>query len=94
MLDGWCNRLNYSTIEDDFKNAIYGSLAKLYANLLIAFSSLEGAIQKKYLDELESLSWLIKYDLNPRVKKIKMFYKVVGLKGTIYLLSIARKLKR
>lgn len=94
LLDGWCNRLNYSTIEDDFKNAIYGSLAKLYANLLIAFSSLEGAIQKKYLDELESLSWLIKYDLNPRVKKIKMFYKVVGLKGTIYLLSIARKLKR
>ncbi len=74
----------------DEKEVMLASLAKLYCNLLIAYSSHRKEL-KQYKKEIFSFGNVLSYDLNPRTRKIHLFAKVFGLNGTCAILDILRK---
>lgn len=94
LIEFWGNTIQSMDMDECKKFALMSSLGKLYANLLIAFTSLNANDKRKYKGDLKKLSWLMKYDLNPRTKKLKNIFRILGFNGTVCLLSIIRKLKR
>ena len=48
---------------------------------------------KEYLNKLKENKWLLKYDLNFKVKKVNRLYKLLGYKLTIIVLRIYIHLK-
>lgn len=90
LLEKWCAKIKSNEIDREFQYALLASIAKLYTNLLIAYSSLNSDEKRKHKMEMKNLSWLLKYDLNKRVQKINSVYKVFGLAGTVRLLHLAK----
>lgn len=74
------------------KTVIRNSLAKQYCHALIGYASLEKTAE--YEKRLKGLNYLLQYSNNPRVKKFRLLNKTVGMKGTIALLRIVRKIKK
>ena len=74
------------------KDALLASLAKLYCNLLIAYSKNRKEL-KEYKKEIFNFKPLLKYNINPRTKKIYMFTRVFGLSITCIVLNILSKLR-
>ena len=69
------------------------SLAKLYCNLLIAYTNFRDREKKQYKERLNALIILLKYDENPRVKSFKKIDNVCGFKGLLFCLKIICKLR-
>ena len=87
----WNGKLN--AIEDsEEKSVMLSSLAKLYCNLLIAYSRHAKEL-KDCKKKIFSFKHLLSYNLNPRVKKISMFAKVFGLGITCTVLNVLRKMR-
>lgn len=87
----WKARIE-SMVEGVEKNALLSALAKLYCNLLISYS--------RHMTELRDLKEqifaykdLLKYDMNPRTKKIHFVSRFLGVAGTCRLLQIVDKVK-
>jgi len=74
------------------KTVIRNSLAKQYCHALIGYASLEKTAE--YEKRLKGLNYLLQYSNNPRVKKFRLLNKAVGMKGTIAILRIVRKIKK
>ena len=68
------------------------SLAKLYCNLLIAYSRHAKEL-KDCKKKIFSFKHLLSYNLNPRVKKISIFAKVFGLGITCTVLNVLGKMR-
>lgn len=94
ILKYWYDRISSASISDIEKNAILNSLGKLYANLLIAYATLHTEDKRKHASDMKGLSGLLDYDLNPRTKKMRILYRVLGFYGTVQLLAIIHKLRR
>lgn len=94
IIRDWATRMQNENLEIDFQDALLASLAKLYANLLIAFSTLDKTIRKKHEAEMKKLVWLLKYDWNPRTHKMKRINGIVGFSGTVFLLALIQKNRR
>jgi len=84
----------YSTYPDGvLKTAMMSSLAKLYCNLLIAF--VRGKkILRPLKKQIFAFKPLLKYNLNPRTRKIYKFNKFFGLNLTCVALKIFDKVKK
>ena len=90
-IEKWNEKLN--AIEDnEEKRVMLSSLAKLYCNLLIAYSRHTKEL-KDCKKKIFSFKHLLSYNLNPRVKKISMFAKVFGLGITCTVLNVLRKMR-
>lgn len=78
--------------EGSEKRALLSSLAKLYCNLLISYArnSKELKSCKKSIFQFKPL---LKYNLNPRAKKIYAFSVVFGLNITCFALRILNKMR-
>lgn len=87
------NRINGSSLEDEYKNALLGSVAKLYCNLLIGYSAFKGKEKKQEYSKLKKLSFLFKYDVNPRVATFNKVYKIFGFDITMLCLEIVCKVR-
>lgn len=74
------------------REVMLSSLAKLYCNLLIAYSRHTKEL-KDCKKEIFSFKWLLAYDLNPRTKIISKFSKMFGLGITCTLLKILEKVR-
>ena len=74
------------------KEVMLATLAKLYCNLLIAYASHRKEL-RKYKNEIFSFRDLLRYDWNPRTRKIHLFAKVFGLNGTCAILDLLRKVR-
>ena len=71
----------------DTKNALMSFIAYEYCILLGQVNNFEKRILKQELSKLEEYKWLLKYDLNPKVKLVKRVRRILGLYLTSCLLS-------
>ncbi len=93
VVDEVQKRLLSIDVDDSYKNALLASAAKLYCNLLIAYCSYKGKRNKELYNKLKELSFLLKYDVNPRVATFNKLYKVAGFDITMFFLKIICKVR-
>lgn len=74
------------------KETLLSALAKLYCNLLISFSRHQKELQNQR-KRIFNLRHLLKYNLNPRTKKIRLCESVLGLRFTCSLIGILDKIR-
>ena len=74
------------------KDALLASLAKLYCNLLIAYSRNKQAL-KHLKKDIFQFKALLRYAWNPRTKVIYRFSKIFGLHFTCFVLQILNNKK-
>ena len=87
----WTQRFNdIENHEERF--VMLSSLAKLYCNLIILYSRHMKEL-RQVRNEIFDQQHLLLYTLNPRVKIISKFVKLVGLKRTCVLLKIFDKVR-
>ncbi len=94
LIEKWNKGINEADISDEYKNALYNSLAKLYCNLLIGYTNFNNAEKKQYLSQIKKLSHLLKYNANPRTATFSKIYKLVGFKLMMVALNILCKVKK
>lgn len=73
----------------DAKDALYSFLAYELC-ILLTYPDIDRDTFKK----LKSYSWLLEYDINPKVKKVKMYKRFLGLNLTVKLLKLYQKKRR
>ncbi len=84
----------FSQLEEGLeKTALLSSLAKLYCNLLISYARNSKRL-KKYKKVVFQFKPLLKYDLNPRTKRVRQFSKLLGLNLTCTALRILDKMRK
>ncbi|MDO4469088.1 MAG: glycosyltransferase family 2 protein [Bacillota bacterium] len=93
ILEKWNKKLSEEKMDEFLRKAMFGSLAKLYCNLLIAYTNFEDNEKRQYKDRLKSLIVLLKYDINPRVKTFKKISGICGFQGLMMCLKIVCKLR-
>lgn len=71
------------------KSAIYSFLAYEYCILLSLLVNLQNSSLKR--KELRNYKWLLNYTLNPKVRKVSLVYKFLGLRMTEFALRIYNK---
>ncbi len=74
------------------KETLLAALAKLYCNLLISFSRHQKELQNQR-QRIFNLRHLLKYNLNPRTKKIRLCESVLGIRLTCLLIGIFDKIR-
>lgn len=89
----WRDKLNEAELDMDYKNALLNSVAKLYCNLLIAYTRFTEPQKKRYYCDLKEMSDLMNYHINPRVNTLYKFYKVGGFSLMMVGLKIVCKVK-
>lgn len=72
----------------DAKDALRSFLAYEYCILLAMLGSLDKSIQKEKRKELYDYKWLLKYTMNPKVKKVALVNKLFGISITERVLRI------
>ena len=80
-------------MDEEYRTALLGSVAKLYCNLLIGYSNHKDKTKKTRYAKLKEMSYLFKYNQNPRVRTFSKLYKVVGFDITMFCLKIICKLR-
>jgi len=93
VLEKWSKRINNADISDIKRKALYGALAKYYANMLVVYSRLKDKEKKQYKKQIKSLAYLLNYGLSARPLQIRKFYKLLGFGGVILMLKIYDKIK-
>lgn len=94
IVDKWQKEiLNNTEISPDYRDALLCSVAKLYCNLLIAYTNFPNKTKKEYYKKLKSLSFLFKYNLNPRVSLLSKIYKIARFDLTMLALKIICKVR-
>ncbi len=88
FLDTWYPKIK--ELADNRKNPLFSAMAKLYTNLMLIYVDISDG---KCYEKLKKFSSLLKHTLNPRVKKISLAYKILGLKATLTLLKFAKKMR-
>lgn len=83
----------FQRIDDPrLKETLLSALAKLYCNLLISFSRHQKELQNQR-QRIFNLRHLLKYNLNPRTKKIRLCESVLGIRLTCSLIGILDKIR-
>lgn len=75
------------------KEALLGSLAKYYSNLLVAYSRAQCQEKKRLKHRIKSLSELLKYGLSKRPILVGKVYRMFGFEITVAVLTIIDKIK-
>jgi glycosyltransferase involved in cell wall biosynthesis len=79
--------IRIQSIEDDkLKKYLLSCMAYHYCILIAQLSRLDKISKKIYLNKILQYKWLLKYDLNPKVKKVKLLIPVFGINITSYIL--------
>ncbi len=93
VVDKWYKQIQKSDLSDDYKKALLNSVAKLYCNLLIAYTRFSDSEKKKYYTKLRKMSGLLDYHINPRVNTFNKIYKLGGFNMLMVGLKIICKLR-
>lgn len=88
--------LQLKNINSQLKEAILSFLAYEYCILLGMINNFDSKRRKQHLEELKQYEWLLQYDLNPKVRKVKYCLRLLGgyLTRTILLLYINNVVNR
>lgn len=93
VVDKWQKQILEAEIDDEYKNALLNSIGKLYCNLLIGYTAFKDKNKKEYYSKLKDLSFLFKYNLNPRVAMFSKLYEITGFDVTMLALKIICRIK-
>lgn len=93
VVDKWQKQIQDSCIDEEYKNALMNSVAKLYCNLLIGYTTFNDKAKKEYYKKLKELSFLLQYNKNPRVAAFSKVYKIGGFDMTMFALKIICKVR-
>ncbi len=94
LIKKWNIGITVADIIPEYKESLFNSLAKLYCNLLIGYTNFNNPEKNKYLQEIEELSHLLKFNLNPRTATFYKVYKLAGFKIMMLSLNILCKVKK
>ena len=94
ILEKWSKRVTEEVKEEELKFALYGSLAKYYSNLLVAYSRLKDPNKKSCKNRIKALVWLFKYSMSKRPKSEAKIYNPLGFNMTVWALQLLDKIKR
>lgn len=73
-------------------NAIFGYVSYQYITLLNLYVRL-GNNDESIYDFIKNNSWLLDYSKNKKVKIVKLFYKLFGMRTTLFLLKLFLTIK-
>ncbi|MBE6805504.1 MAG: glycosyltransferase [Ruminococcaceae bacterium] len=93
LLKKWNKGIGDAQISDEYRKALYHSLAKLYCNMLILYTGLKDKNKKKHHKEIKQLAKLLKYDYNPRTKIFNKIYRLCGFEIMMLALKIICKIR-
>ena len=93
VVDKWQKQISEADIDEDYKTALLNSVAKLYCNLLIGYTNFNDKEKKTQYSRLKNLSFLLKYNLNPRVAVFSKIHKLAGFNITMFALKIICKVR-
>ena len=93
VVDKWQKQVSEAEIDDEYKNALLNSIGKLYCNLLIGYTVFKDKNKKQYYSKLKDLSFLFKYNLNPRVAMFSKLYRLAGFDMTMLALKFICRIK-
>ena len=93
IIERMVQKIGESDKSEAYKTALMHSVAKLYCNLLIGYSRYTDKQKKQYRKKLKELSYLLKYNLNPRVKSFGKIYALCGFSGLMTGLSVLAKIR-
>ena len=82
-------KITSRSFNNEAKVALYSFLA-YELSILLTYPNIDREMSKI----LKSYSWLIEYDTNPKVKKVKLFKRFFGLGLTVQLLKLYQKKRR
>lgn len=88
VLEKWSFFIRQHLTDEILKEALLGSLAKYYSNMLVVYARLKDPDKKKYCVRIKKLSWLLEYSMSNRPKMISRIYKIFGFKVSILMLQI------
>lgn len=80
IISTWKQKIESFNFSEEYKVALYNTLAKLYCNILIGYTRYDNPEKKKYYGTLKEFSCLLKYNLNPRAKIFAKVYKIGGFR--------------
>lgn len=92
VIEKWAKQINTIT-DQTLKTALFGSLAKHYSNMLIAYMRIEDKEKAGYKKDVKNLAWILKYGMSSRPKKIGQIYRLFGFNLTILFVQILDKIK-
>lgn len=76
-----------SNNNDEFKDVLFSFLAYEYSILIALLPNIKKEIKEELKIEVKKYSWLLEYNLNPKVKKVKIIYDILGFYGVEIILS-------
>ncbi len=88
FFDVWVPRVQ-AIEETALREILQAALAKLLVNLMISYCSLSDPDKKSRLPAMRAYAGLLRHNLNPRVKKIRLAQRFLGFRGTMAILGIA-----
>ncbi len=94
VLEKWTLKIKNECRDQKLKEALYGSLAKYYSNMLVVYARLKDRKKKESKKQIKDLDWLLKYSMSKRPKTVYKIYRVFGFDLTILALQILDKIKR
>lgn len=94
VLEKWSDRISNGEMDIELKNALLGSLAKYYSNMLVVYSRLKDKEKKKYRRRIKELSWLLKHSMSQRPKTVGRLYTLIGFDMTIFFLQVVDRIKK
>lgn len=93
IIQKWQKKITEADIDDNYKRALFGSLAKLYCNLLIGYTNFKSKEKKQCYKELKNMSYLLKYNLNPRTRTFSKIHKLCGFGLMMTALKVLCKVR-
>ena len=75
------------------REALWGSLAKNYSNLLIVYSRVRDREKLKTKQQIRELSWILKYGVSKRPQMIRKVCKLLGFNGMMLMLKVLDTIK-
>ena len=83
------DKVESRSFSKEAKEALYSFLA-YELSILMTYSNIDREISKR----LKTYSWLIEYDINPKVKKVKICRRLLGMDLTVLLLKLYQNKRR
>lgn len=79
---------------NELKNVFYNFISYQYGTMLIAIQYTNSNIKKKYYKQLKELSYLLKYDLDTKVRKLNKINKYFGFNILYLFCDIYAKVRK
>ena len=87
ILEKWTKRLETDSLLNEVAESYYGFLAYIYCCSLVSIALMPNKMQGEYRSKYKKYRGLLKYDLNPKVAKVKKLYSLLGYNLTVRALG-------